>query len=56
MARLTKREILVFVISVIVLAPLVFWGVLFMLGLFFDEPDPLDHAAGTDETTIQQPQ
>jgi hypothetical protein len=46
MARLTKREILVFVISVIVLAPFVFWGVLFLLGLFFDELELLEHAAG----------
>jgi hypothetical protein len=30
MARLAKREILVFVIIAIVLAPLVFWGVLFL--------------------------
>jgi hypothetical protein len=48
MARLTKREILVFVISVTVLAPLVVRGVLFLLGLLFDEPDPPKHAAGTD--------
>jgi len=56
MVRLTKRETLVVVISTIVLGPLVAWGVLFLLRLFFDEPDdPLEHAAGGDETTIRQP-
>jgi hypothetical protein len=40
MARLTKREILAFVIIAILLAPLVFWGVLLLLGILFDEPDP----------------
>jgi hypothetical protein len=40
MTRPTKREILVFVIITILFAPLVVWGVLFLLGLVFDEPDP----------------
>jgi hypothetical protein len=56
MVRLTKRETLVVVISTILLGPLVAWGVLFLLRLFFDEPDdPLERAAGSDETTIRPP-
>ena len=51
MGRLTKREILVFVTSTVALAPLVGWGVLALLGLFFDEPDdPLEHPAGEPKT------
>jgi hypothetical protein len=45
MARLTKREFLVLVTSIVLLAPLVVWGVLFLLGRFFDEPDdPVERA------------
>ena len=54
MARLTKREFLVLVTSIVLLAPLVVWGVLFLLGRLFDEPDdPVERAAGANETTIQ---
>jgi hypothetical protein len=50
-ARLTKREFLVSVTSIVLLAPLVVWGVLFLLGRLFDEPDdPVERAAGADET------
>jgi hypothetical protein len=52
MALLTKREILVFVIIVILLAPLVFWGVLFLLGLLFDEPDPQAQGGAASEVFL----
>ena len=52
MARLTTREILVFVIIAILLAPLIFWGVLFLLGLLFDEPDPQAPGGAASENLV----